>query len=76
MKICLNLLILNVQIKRLYIISGCNCMKATDIKDIRNRIVEGMKISALKFIKNKKEAGEKIIISEAGVIRIIEPKDL
>jgi hypothetical protein len=51
-------------------------MKTTDAKNLRERIVEGIKISAARFVKNKKELGQKIIISESGVIRIINPDDI
>lgn len=51
-------------------------MKTSDAKGIRDRIVEGIKISAVKFLKKKKESGQKIIVSESGVIRIINPEDI
>lgn len=51
-------------------------MKTTDAKNLRDRIVEGIKISGERFVKNKKELGQKIIISESGVIRIINPDDI
>lgn len=51
-------------------------MKTTKTKNIRDKIIEGIKISAAKFVKKKKESGQKIIISESGVIKIINPDDI
>jgi hypothetical protein len=48
-------------------------MKNSELKEIRDRIIEGMKISAKKFISKKKSLGQKIVISENGVIREVEP---
>jgi hypothetical protein len=48
-------------------------MKNSELKEIRDRIIEGMKISAQKFISKKKSLGQKIVISENGVIREVEP---
>ena len=39
-------------------------------------IVEGMKISAKKMLIKKKQLGQKLVISENGVIKIIEAKDI
>ena len=72
-----------MQNKRLYIIGGCNGagkttarMKNSELKEIRDRIIEGMKISAQKFILKKKRLGQKIVISENGNIQVIEASDL
>ncbi len=51
-------------------------MNNSELKEIRDKIIEGMKISAKKFISNKKRLGQKIVISEKGTIRIIDAKDL
>jgi len=51
-------------------------MKNSEIKEIRDRIIEAMKISAKKFIANKKRLGQKIVVSEHGKIQIIEASDL
>jgi hypothetical protein len=51
-------------------------MKNSDLKEIRDRIIEGMKISAQKFISQKKRSGQKIVISENGNIQVIEASDL
>jgi hypothetical protein len=48
-------------------------MKNSELKEIRDRIIEGMKISAQKFISKKKSLGQKIVISENGIIREVEP---
>ena len=51
-------------------------MKTIETKNIRDKIVEGIKISATRFVKMKKESKQKIIISESGVIKIIQPDDI
>ena len=51
-------------------------MNDSEIKSIRAKIIEAMKISAQKMIEQKKRLGQKIVISENGVIRIIEAADL
>ena len=51
-------------------------MKNTDLKEIRDKIIVGMKISAQKFLQKKKLQNDKIIISSNGVIRIIEAKEI
>ena len=48
-------------------------MKNSELKEIRDRIIEGVKISAQKFISKKKSPGQKIVISENGIIREVEP---
>jgi hypothetical protein len=49
-------------------------MKTTEAKSIRDKIVEAIKIFATKFVWDKKESGQKIIISESGFIRVINPE--
>ncbi len=39
-----------------------------ELKEIRDRIIEGMKISAEKLVAKKKRLGQKIVISENDVI--------
>jgi hypothetical protein len=51
-------------------------MKNKELKEIRDRIIEGMKISAQKFILKKKSLGQKIVVSENGIIQVIEAKEL
>lgn len=51
-------------------------MNDSEIKTIRDKIIEAMKISGQKMIEQKKRLGQKIVISENGVIRIIEAVDL
>ena len=51
-------------------------MKNTEIKEIRDSIVEAMKISAKKLIIQKKKLGQSIVISENGVIKTISPENI
>lgn len=51
-------------------------MKNSDLKELRDLIIDGMKISAQKFILMKKKLGQKIVISENGQIKIIEASEL
>jgi len=51
-------------------------MKKTEIKEIRDSLVEAMKISAQKLILQKKKLGQSIVISENGVIKTIRPEDI
>jgi hypothetical protein len=51
-------------------------MKNSELKEIRDRIIEGMKISAQKFILKKKRLGQKIVVREYGNIQVIEASDL
>ena len=48
-------------------------MNATEIKD---NIVEAMKISAQKLIIQKKKLGQNIVISENGVVKTISPENI
>ncbi|MBA3899997.1 MAG: hypothetical protein H0X62_07275 [Bacteroidetes bacterium] len=43
---------------------------------IRNQIVEGMIISAQKLLEQKKKLGQKLVISENGVIKTVSPEEL
>lgn len=51
-------------------------MKNKELRSIRDQIVEGMKISSEKLVQSKKNLGQKLIISDNGVIKVIDPKDL
>jgi hypothetical protein len=51
-------------------------MKPSETDKTRDLIVEGMKISAKKMLIRKKQLGQKLVISENGVIKIIEAKDI
>jgi hypothetical protein len=51
-------------------------MKKNELDIIRDQIIKGMKISAKKLVESKKLLGQKLIISENGVIRIIDPSDI
>ena len=51
-------------------------MKNSETKEIRNQIIEAMKISAQKLIAKKKSLGQSIVVSENGKIRVIEANDL
>lgn len=50
--------------------------KKIEIKKTRDKIVEAMQISALKLIEKKKLLGQKMVISENGIIKTINPSDL
>ena len=43
---------------------------------LREKIIEGVKISSQKLISRKKLLGQKVAVSENGVIREIDPEDL
>lgn len=51
-------------------------MKSKELQSIRDKIVAGMKISSKKLVESKKRLGQKLVISENGVIQIIDPKEL
>lgn len=51
-------------------------MKTIDISKLRKDILEGMKVSSERLKALKKQLGRTIVISENGVIREIEAKDL
>ena len=51
-------------------------MNDIELNKIRDKIIEGIKISALKMLESKKRLGHKIVISENGKIRIIEASEL
>lgn len=51
-------------------------MKNKELHNIREKIIKGMKVSAKKLVESKKNLGQKIVISEDGVIKVINPEDL
>lgn len=51
-------------------------MKDEELNNIRDKIVQGMKVSAKKLVESKRKLGQKLIISENGEIQIIDPKEL
>jgi|LakMenE18May11ns_1017448.scaffolds.fasta_scaffold7477362_1 hypothetical protein len=51
-------------------------MKPTDLISLRNLIVEGMKISAQKLLQKKKKLGQNLVVSENGIIKVIETNKL
>lgn len=51
-------------------------MKNIGISKLRNNIIEGMKLSSQKLKAQKKRLGQNIVVSENGVIKEIEAKDL
>jgi ribosomal protein S8 len=51
-------------------------MKNIDVSKLRNDIIEGMRLSSEKLKALKKQLGRTIVISENGVIKEIEAKDL
>ena len=50
-------------------------MANQELKTIRDKIVEGMKISAERLWAKKKLLGQKLVISENGIIQIIDPRE-
>lgn len=51
-------------------------MRNIDVAKLRNDIVEGMKLSSEKLKTLKKQLGRNIVISENGVLKEIQAKDL
>lgn len=51
-------------------------MKNIELKLIRDKIVEAVSISAKVFIEKKRKLGQKILISENGLIKDIDPNDM
>jgi hypothetical protein len=51
-------------------------MSNREITEWRNRIIEAIKISAQKMLEQKKKLGQKLVISENGVIKVVEAKDI
>ena len=51
-------------------------MTSQELKIHTNKIIEAVKYSSKKLIEDKKRLGQKIVISENGVIKYIEAKDL
>jgi hypothetical protein len=47
-----------------------------DIKDIRDKIVHGLKISSKRLIENKKQRNLDLVISRNGQIMHINPQDI
>ncbi len=51
-------------------------MSNKEITEWRNLIVEAIKVSAQKMLEQKKKLGQKLVISENGVIKIVDAKDI
>lgn len=51
-------------------------MTNAEIDKLQEKILQGMKISSEKLIAEKKRLNLPIVISENGVIKVIEAKDL
>lgn len=51
-------------------------MSNKEIIEWRNQIIEAIKISAQKMLEQKKKLGQKLVISENGVIKVINAKDI
>ncbi len=49
-------------------------MEYNNIKELQNRIVEALKISAQKLIETKKRNNQKMAVSVNGKIEIISPE--
>lgn len=48
-------------------------MKKKELNSIRNKIIKGMEVSAKKLVQSKKKLGQKMVISENGKIKVINP---
>jgi hypothetical protein len=51
-------------------------MSSQEITELDNLIEKAMQISAEKLLEQKKKLGQELVISENGVIKIIDPKDI
>jgi hypothetical protein len=51
-------------------------MSNKEITEWRNLIVEAIKVSAQKMLEQKKKLGQKLVISENGIIKIVDAKDI
>lgn len=51
-------------------------MSNQELKELDALIEKAMKVSAEKLLEEKKRLGQEMVISENGVIKIIDPKDL
>ncbi len=49
-------------------------MSEKEKNDLKIKIKKAMRISAEKMIQTKKRLGQKLVISENGVIKLIDPK--
>lgn len=51
-------------------------MSPQEIVEMHNLIEKAMQISAEKLLEQKKRLGQEMVISENGVIKVIEAKDI
>ncbi len=51
-------------------------MEKTEGQEIIEKIKEAMIYSAKKLVEDKKRLGQKLVISEKGVIKVIDPNSL
>ena len=49
-------------------------MKKSEKTDLLERIKEAILVSAKKMVENKKKLGQKLVISENGAVKIVDPK--
>ena len=51
-------------------------MNKKEIKELRDRIVRGVTVAHREFVNRKIKLGQRIIISENGIIKEIDPIEL
>jgi hypothetical protein len=51
-------------------------MSNQELKELDALIEKAMKVSAEKLLEQKKKLGQELIISENGVIKVIDPSDI
>jgi hypothetical protein len=51
-------------------------MSNKEITEWRDLIIDAIKISAQRMLEQKKKLGQKLVISENGVIKVIEANDI
>ncbi len=49
-------------------------MKKLDKIDLLDKIKEAILLSAKKMVENKKKLGQKLVISENGIVKIVDPQ--
>ncbi|MDF3078913.1 MAG: hypothetical protein K0S09_2802 [Sphingobacteriaceae bacterium] len=51
-------------------------MRNPEFKKMRDQVIKAMQISGERLIAKKKALGQKMVISENGVIKEVDPRDL
>ena len=49
-------------------------MKQSEKIDLLEKIKEAILLSAKKMIENKKKLGQKLVVSENGIVKIVDPQ--